>query len=130
MSEPTELAHCPARCGEVRLTWTPAPSHDGHANLHDGELVCLDCGEACPRGTCPLTGHTHPVMALRLALSGQGEKVFTARMACGGCGGVTEMQMVDRTTLLCPLCGTINRWIMMERMGAGWVAIGRLEVPD
>ena len=130
MQTTTEQAYCPACQKQVELVVTPEPSHEGHANLHDGELVCLECGERCPRGTCPLSGQTHPVMAMRLAASGLGHEVLTARMLCKGCGQLTELRMVDRTTLLCPLCGTVNRWIMMELTGMGWVAVGHLEVPD
>jgi hypothetical protein len=122
-----ERAYCPACCTSVELAWTPEPLHEGHANLHDGEMVCLSCGPPCPRGTCPLSGQAHPVMALRLASSGMVDQPLTARMQCAGCAQVTEMQLVDRTTLLCPLCGTVNRWIMLELAGRGWVAIGRLE---
>lgn len=130
METRTEKAFCPACRHPVHLSWTEEPTHEGHANLHDGELVCLECGPDCPRGTCPLSGVSHPVMALRLAQSGLAEQMLTTRMSCRGCGQSTEMQMVDRTTLRCPICGSINRWIMVELMGVGWVAIGRLETPD
>jgi len=35
---------------------TDQPSQDGHANLHDSEIVCLEIGEAC-------TGHLLAVLA-------------------------------------------------------------------
>jgi hypothetical protein len=71
------------------------------------------------------------VMALRLAKSGLAEGPHrTTRMRCDGCGQVAEMGVVDRTTLLCPLCGTVNRWILLELADRGWVAIGRPGVVD
>ena len=36
----TELAYCPTCRHQVRLAWTPAPTHEGHANIPDApELV-------------------------------------------------------------------------------------------
>ena len=127
-----ELAFCPACERQVHLAWTDAPLHEGHATLPDGpELVCLDRSEKCCGGTCPLSGMSGSVMALRLAKSGLAEGPHhTTRMRCDGCGQVAEMEVVDRTTLLCPLCGSVNRWILLELVDRGWVAIGRPGVVD
>lgn len=127
----TETAFCPTCRHPVRIAWTPAPTHEGHATLPDApELVCLDMGDGCPPGSrCPLTGVTRPVMALRLAKSGMAEPA-TTRMKCEGCGRVAEMAVVDRTSLLCPLCGTVNRWILLELADRGWVAIGRPDAAE
>lgn len=128
----TELAHCPACDTHVRVGLTPAPLHEGHATLPDApELVCLHVSERCGGGRCPLTNLPTHVMALRLARSHLPDEAgATTRMRCDGCGGVEEMRVVDRGRLLCPLCGTVNRWILLELMGRGWVAIGRAEGPD
>ena len=126
----TELAFCPACGHDVRLAWTPAPTHEGHANIPDApELVCLDVADGCACGTCPLTEMARPVMALRLARSGMAHPP-TTRMKCGGCGQVAEMEVVDRSTLLCPVCGAVNRWILLELAGRGWVAIGRPDAAE
>lgn len=123
----TELAYCPTCDAQVRIALTPAPSHDGHANLPDApELVCLELSGCCTGRTCALSNLPRPVMALRLARSHLPEEArVTSRMRCGGCGQVTEMEMVDRTALLCPLCGSVNRWILPELMERGWVAVER-----
>lgn len=130
----TELAWCPACSARVRIAWTPAPTHEGQANLPDApEMVCLELADdGCAPGTvCPLSSLPRGVMALRLAKSGMREHVPpTARMKCDGCGQVAEMEVVDRTTLLCPVCGTVNRWILLELADRGWVAIGRMEAAD
>ena len=124
----TKMVLC-ASCGrEVRIGQTPEPTHEGHAPLHDAETVCLDAGECCLGGSCPVTGASGRVMTLRLARSGERpDPVPTARARCDGCGELSQMEVVDRSTLLCPLCGTTNDWILMEQMEHGWVAIGRLD---
>lgn len=120
-----ELAFCATCRRDVHLAWTPGPTHEGHANIPDGpELICLDVMEGCTGGTCPLTDLSRPVMALRLARSGMAHPP-TTRMTCGACGQAAEMEVVDRSTLLCPLCGAVNRWILLELAQRGWVAIGR-----
>ncbi|HEX8903491.1 MAG TPA: hypothetical protein VF771_01475 [Longimicrobiaceae bacterium] len=126
----TELAFCPTCRHDVHLAWTAAPTHEGHANIPDApELICLDVAEGCSGGTCPLTDLARPVMALRLARSGLGHAP-TTRMRCGGCGQDVEMEVVDRSTLLCPVCGVVNRWILLELANRGWVAIGRPEAHE
>ena len=126
----TELAYCPTCRHQVRLAWTPAPTHEGHANIPDApELVCLDVVEGCSGGTCPLSAMARPVMALRLVRSGLAQPPVT-RMKCGGCGQEAEMEVMDRSSLVCPLCGTVNRWILLELVNRGWVAIGRPDTAD
>lgn len=126
----TELAYCPTCGRDVHLAWTPAPTHEGHATIPDApEAICLDVVEGCTGGTCPLTHLARPVMALRLARSGLGHPP-TTRMKCEACGSVSEMEVVDRSTLLCPVCGTVNRWILVELATRGWVAIGRPDAAE
>jgi hypothetical protein len=127
----TEHAYCPVCDARVRIAWTPAATHDGQAPLPDGdELVCLEiAADGCGPGTvCPLSSMPRSVMALRLAKSGlRDAPAPTVRTRCDGCGEVVEMETVekqtftaraaetgetvalDRSTLLCPLCGTVAR---------------------
>ena len=51
-----QLAYCSACDKDVQIVVTDEPSQDGHANLHDSEIVCLEIGEAC-------TGHLLAVLA-------------------------------------------------------------------
>ena len=51
-----QLAYCSACDKDVQIVVTDQPSQDGHANLHDSEIVCLEIGEAC-------TGHLLAVLA-------------------------------------------------------------------
>jgi hypothetical protein len=126
----TELAFCPTCRHEVRVALTPAPTHEGHANIPDApELVCLDLVEGCSGGTCPLTDMSRSVMALRLVRSGLAHPPVS-RMKCGGCGQEAEMEVMDSSSLVCPLCGSVNRWIMLELCNRGWIAIGRPGAAD
>ena len=55
---------CP-RCGHtVQIAWTATPLHDGHANIPDPELVCMEV--ACGDGVCAATHLPHEVMRARL----------------------------------------------------------------
>jgi hypothetical protein len=68
-------------------------------------------------------------MAMRLVRSGLAQPPVT-RMKCGGYGREAEMEVMDRSTLVCPLCGTVNRWILVELCNRGWIAIGRPDAAD
>ncbi len=67
---PWTIVYCKACQHNVRVAYTPAPTHEGHANLHDAELVCLDAADPHCQGVCPITNMTHTVMELRLGDSG------------------------------------------------------------
>ncbi|HSW31345.1 MAG TPA: hypothetical protein VLH75_17795 [Longimicrobiales bacterium] len=112
----SELAHC-AGCGhKVRLVFTDPPPHDGQANLReDAEIVCLDYKEGCTAGVCPNTGRPGIVMGVRLAKSHMNDGAFkTLHARCEGCGQVTDLEVLDGTFALCPLCNTTNRWVRLE----------------
>ena len=49
-------AYCSARDQNVRVAMTEEPTHDGQANLHDVEVICLDYGEHCTGDFCPGSG--------------------------------------------------------------------------
>lgn len=123
----TQMVFCVACGREVRLGDTPDPAHEGRAPLRDGQTVCLDAA-GCGGGRCPVTGASGRVMALRLARSGERpDPVPTARARCEACGETSQMEVVDRYTLLCPLCGTANEWVLMEQMEHGWTPAGRAD---
>ncbi len=111
-----ELAYC-SGCGQkVRLVFTDPPPHDGQANLReDAEIVCLDYKEGCTAGTCPNTGKPGIVMGVRLAKSHMNDGAFkTIQARCEGCGQVTDLEVLDGTFALCPLCNTTNRWVRLD----------------
>lgn len=67
---PWTYAYC-RTCGHnVRVAYTQATTHEGHANIPDGpELVCLDLNDPHCTGTCPLSNLSHHVMEARMAES-------------------------------------------------------------
>ena len=112
----TEIAYC-SGCGhKVRLVFTDAPPHDGHANLPDGaEIVCLDYQESCSGGKCPATGKTGLVMGVRLAKSHLNDDAFgTVHARCDGCGRTSDLEVIDDDFAMCTLCNTTNRWVRMK----------------
>jgi len=112
----SELAFC-SGCGhKVRLVFTDPPPHDGQANLReDAEIVCLDFGEGCTAGRCPNTGRPGIVMGVRLAKSHMNDSSFkTVHARCEGCGQVSDLEVLDATFALCPLCNTTNRWVTLD----------------
>jgi hypothetical protein len=111
-----EVAFC-SGCGhQVRLAFTDPPPHSGHANLReDAEIVCLDYKEGCTAGKCPTTGKPGIVMGVRLAKSHLNDAAFKIIHArCDGCGEVADLEVLDDTFALCPLCNTTNRWVMLD----------------
>jgi hypothetical protein len=102
----TQTAYCAACDKDVQIVITDEPSHDGHANLHESEVVCLEIGEACTGNLCPIGAVSPNVMAARLVRNGLQTlvtPVVTAR--CGSCGRATEHLIASRTHATCGECG-------------------------
>lgn len=121
----SEKAYC-SGCGhKVRLVFVDPPPHDGQANLRDGaEIVCLDYKETCSGGKCPTTGKPGIVMGVRLAKSHLNDEAFkTIHAQCEGCEQITDLEILDDTFALCPLCNTTNRWVMLELGDASKIAL-------
>lgn len=120
----SETAYC-SGCGhQIRLVFTDPPPHDGQANLREeAEIVCLDFGEGCAAGSCPATGKPGIVMGVRLAKSHLNDAAFRVIHArCEGCGQVSDLEVLDGTFALCPLCDTTNRWVMLD-LGDSTIAL-------
>lgn len=112
MSDTT--AYCFACEKQIHVTLTPAPTHEGHANLMDGAMVCLDFGEACCGGSCPLIGMPGIVMGVRLARSGLEHQWSTIQGPCQGCGDVRELEILDDSHAYCAVCGSTSRWTRID----------------
>ena len=103
----TQTAYCSACDREVHVVITDEPSQDGHANLHDSEIVCLEIGEHCTGSLCPIGAAPSSVMAARLvrnALYPVVQPMIKAR--CPGCGTITQHVVVERAHATCVECGT------------------------
>ncbi|MCH8937617.1 MAG: hypothetical protein IIB90_18060 [Gemmatimonadetes bacterium] len=114
----SQTVYCP-RCEKtVHAAVTRVAPHDTHANVPDGgKLVCLEVGEDCEGMTCPLSGSSTLLMAVRLARSGviPDEDWPHVRLACGGCGCVVEMEVLDGGHVFCPLCDTTNTVALLKK---------------
>jgi hypothetical protein len=90
----------------VRIVITDEPSQDGHANLHDSEVVCLEIGESCTGSLCPIGAAPPTVMAARLVRNDMRtivEPVVLAR--CPTCERVTPHFSVGKRDATCAECG-------------------------
>ena len=102
-----QTAYCSACDKDVQIVITDEPSQDGHANVHDAEVVCLEIGDACTGGLCPIGATSPVVMAARLVRNGLQtimQPVFEA--PCATCGRTTTHVMVERSHAICEDCGT------------------------
>ena len=102
----TRIAYCSACDQDVRIVITDEPSQDGHANLHDSEIVCLEIGHQCTGNLCPV-GATAPVV-MRNGLQSKLHPIVT--MECSTCGEARSFVVLDEFKATCSECGsTIDR---------------------
>lgn len=119
-----EQAYCPG-CNRTIHLVTTGEHRDGQATLPDGaDLVCLDFGQGCTEGRCPVTGAMGIVMGVRLARSHLDDDAFeTVRAKCQACGGFAELEVLDGDYAFCPLCETTSRWAMLELGDGARIAV-------
>ena len=106
----SHIEYCSACDRDVRIVVTDEPSRDGHANLHDSEVVCLEIGHRCTGGMCPIGAAPPTVMAARLVrneLYSRNRPVVTGE--CPSCNGPTTSVVIDPTQAVCTVCGTVRR---------------------
>jgi hypothetical protein len=117
--------YCPKCDHDVTVTLTPAPLHNGHANLSDsGEVVCLDFGPQCTGTMCSVFGLPRVVMGVRLARSGlRPDQLRQVRALCDGCHWVVIGGVVAHPHAHCADCGTVNTWTLVRLDGEEWVAV-------
>lgn len=117
----TYCTHCQKN---VHFVMTPTP-HDGQANLPEGhEVVCLDFGEACGGGICPLSGLPPIFMGIRLGRSGEErtEPWTVVNAVCEECSMPTELKVLDEKHGLCSVCGSTNRLVLIRLDDGSYVA--------
>ena len=104
--------YCSARDQEVRVVVTDDPTYDGQASLLDSEIVCLEIGDRCSGGMCPIDAQPAAVMDLRLAKSGlRPEHRTHVRTHCEGCDRETDMLLTVGGYATCEECGTTQRLV-------------------
>ena len=102
-----QTAYCSACDRDVQIAFPDEPSvTDGHANILDTEVVCLEIGSKCTGSMCPVGATPPAVMAVRLVRSGLMPTVRPLLSAhCDGCGVVTSFAVIDATYATCTVCG-------------------------
>ena len=107
----TRSVFCSACDQDVRIVVTDEPSQDGHANLHDAEVVCLEIGHHCTGSLCPVGATSSTVMAARLVRNGLQTRMHpVVRRACAGCREEREFIMIDRSRAVCSACGGVEEY--------------------
>jgi len=102
----SQIAYCSACDKDVRIVITDEPSQDGHANLHDSEIVCLEIGETCTGSLCPIGAAPPAVMAARLVRNDLQTMVQPMVSAmCPACEKVTGHLLVGTADATCVECG-------------------------
>jgi hypothetical protein len=105
----TKTVYCSACDRDVSVVITDDPSQDGHANLHDSELVCLEIGHECTGNLCPVGATPPTVMAARLVRNGLLSAMESGIMVrCAACGTVAAHMIVDRVYMTCTECGATS----------------------
>lgn len=109
------LVYCPGCNHKVRLVITEGHS-GGQATLPEGaQVVCLDFGEGCSEGNCPVTGRPGVVMGVRLAKSHLNDAALrVVHGECASCGALTQLEMVDDEHAVCVLCDSTNSYVIVD----------------
>lgn len=107
--------YCPGCNHKVRLVITDAHP-DGQATLPEGaQVVCLDFGEGCSEGSCPVTGKPGVIMGVRLAKSHLNDEALReVHGECASCGFLSTLEMVDDEHAVCNLCGSTNSYVIVD----------------
>ena len=105
----TRTVFCSACDQDVRIVVTDEPSQDGHANLHEAEVVCLEIGHHCTGGMCPVGATSPNVMAARLVRNGLQTRMHPVlSRQCPICGQEGEAVVIDRLHAVCSMCGGVS----------------------
>lgn len=104
--------YCSARDQDVRIVLTDAPTQEPQANIFDGEVVCLEIGEKCTGGLCPICAVSMDAMDARLARSGLREVHRKFKAHCDDCGRETEHLLSSGGYVTCKGCRSTARWFL------------------
>lgn len=107
----TQLAFC-STCGrDVRVLVTNESAEvEAQANIPDAEIVCLEIGDTCSGGVCPVSAVSHAAMVVRRVRAGVRDVLQPlVKVECEVCGRVTDYFLIDREYATCGECGTTLR---------------------
>ena len=102
--------YCSGCDRNVRAVLTDESREDGQAEVFDTEVICLEIGEQCTGGTCPVGAVSAEAMDARLAKSGLRPEIRRRLVGrCDGCDRETEQVLSLGGYLSCSECGTTQR---------------------
>ena len=105
--------YCGARDQDVRIVLTDDPVHDAQATVFDSEIICLEIGDKCTGGMCPLCALPVEAMDVRLAKSGLRPELRRKFMAhCDDCDRDTEHLLSSGGYVTCTECNATARWFL------------------
>jgi len=102
---------CSACDKQVRVMISEAPPHEHEATIRDDELICLEIGEHCTGGLCPLGAAAPNAMVARIVHEGLStDGLRTVKATCPSCGMECEFVLYGKGKAACTVCGTAARW--------------------
>ena len=101
-----QLAYCSACDRDVQIGFPTEPNiAEGHANVMDTEVVCLEIGHECTGSLCPIGAQPPAVMAVRLIRNGIKPVMHRLQSAlCEACGSIERFALIDATHATCTTC--------------------------
>ena len=102
---------CSACDRQVRVMISEAPPGEHEATIRDDELICLEIGEHCTGGLCPLGAAAPNAMVARIVHEGLStDGLRTVKSVCPSCGMDCEFVLYGKGKAACTVCGTAARW--------------------
>lgn len=92
---------------------TDAPQMEGHAELRDEEIVCLEIGAGCTGSLCPVGAAAPNAMIARLVRNGLPlDGMRMVRSLCPSCGLETDLVLYGEGRAACTACGSPAQWAL------------------
>jgi hypothetical protein len=102
--------YCSGCDRNVKAVLTDESREEGQAEVFDTEVICLEIGEQCTGGVCPVGAVSAEAMDARLAKSGLRPEIRRRLVGhCDGCDRETEQVLSLGGYLSCSECGTTQR---------------------
>lgn len=104
--------YCGACDRTVQVIVTEMPSIDGQAPALDAEMVCLEVGDKCTGGMCPIGAGGPGGMVRRIVQNGFPlESLTTVAGHCAACDADAELIRYGVDQAGCSVCGSLGRWV-------------------